>query len=419
MASSELKWYYTAPCEVFFAFETTENGMEDFARKDVQFFLIEASDMRTLFICVLHENLGTCMLSMHSDNAGIFLSFPYEHVMQEFVNAAGAWFICEPEKHNLLCSTLRDTVAAELDIMALKGLMKKSLAAVLEFCSNEGAEMTSGTPAALGMEVMEEEGVAQVETVDAVAERRVYADVWRAALDDAPTGVPDPPYLREMLGRLQLLRAMSAEVDKVIESLRSTQRGIFAQLREMEDYIALLNDLMIFSPSSRPPSPPVGVNPLPERGGDRRVGRCRGTIGAVWSKLLSPRRAAGSSRGHPTYTYHCFPAVHTLPGDTEEDDSIMYAMVVLICAQESGGVVLVILAEEYIDVLFARRVEYEWTLHAMPTPEQIQVTISDSEMFWLEFMEEDHLEQFVRLFEAGQQDSFELALHAANHIILI
>ena len=40
-----LRWLYTAPCEVFFAFNV-ENGGEDIARKEVQFFLIEVSDPR-------------------------------------------------------------------------------------------------------------------------------------------------------------------------------------------------------------------------------------------------------------------------------------------------------------------------------------------------------------------------------------
>ena len=46
MASFDrLRWLYTAPCEVFFAFNLVDGG-EDIARKEVQFFLIEVSDPR-------------------------------------------------------------------------------------------------------------------------------------------------------------------------------------------------------------------------------------------------------------------------------------------------------------------------------------------------------------------------------------
>ncbi len=100
-----------------------------------------------------------------------------------------------------------------------------------------------------------------------------------------------------MEARLRLLSKMSTEVDKIIASLHRTQRGICAQLQEMEDYIALLNDLRVLSNPIRPPSPSIGPNSQPERGeevsteiqpardedrgGRRRM--CR--IGAMWSKL--------------------------------------------------------------------------------------------------------------------------------------
>ncbi|RDX47414.1 hypothetical protein OH76DRAFT_1419651 [Lentinus brumalis] len=483
MASRDgFKWYYTAPCEVFFAFETIENGMEDFARKGVQFFLVEVSDMRALFICVLHETdedstlfcarmteaavstrqiLSPSMLSMHSYDAGFFISFPYEHIMQEFLDAAAA---CTP----------RDIVPVELDLMALKCLLKRSCAAVLEFCSKEGAEMTSGTPAALGMEVMEGVSVAQrpgqerhpftvaEEVISSrvccptvllvgtrpsgdchisppqssrfplahiafarsfkMSEHRVHGDIWRVALDNAPdAGLPDPPpYLLEIQGRLKFLRTMSAEVDGILESLRRTQRDIYAQLREMEDYIGLLNDLIIFSPPSRLPSPTIGIQPHPERGrdGDRGGGRRRGTIGAVWSKLSFVARNSKSRLDYVVLPYlhlPLLPAVCTLPRDTAEEDIVTYTMVVLIRAQEPAGVILLVLGEEYIEVIFAHRVEYDWTLYEMT----IEVALNDSEFFWLEFMAGDDLEEFVRLFEAGQQYSFEFALHAANHVFIV
>ncbi len=84
-----------------------------------------------------------------------------------------------------------------------------------------------------------------------------------------------------------------------------------------------------------------------------------------------------------TLNYHCFPAVYTLPRDVEEEDIVMYSLVVLIRAEAGGGesslilldralltahlvVILLVLAEEYIEVEFARRVGYEWTLYDMP-----------------------------------------------------
>ncbi len=91
---------------------------------------------------------------------------------------------------------------------------------------------------------------------------------------------------------------MSAEVDKVIRSLRSTQSDIYSQLREMEDYIALLNDIFIRPASSGPrsslhvsaPSPPssptlIGIQPEFDPPSDRAGGRRRGRLSAVWLKL--------------------------------------------------------------------------------------------------------------------------------------
>ncbi len=56
--------------------------------------------------------------------------------------------------------------------------------------------------------------------------------------------------------------------------------------------------------------------------------------------------------------------------------------------------------------------------HGHPASRQIEVLLSATEFFWLEFMEDEHLQQFVRLFFGGQQDSFEFALDTASRVVV-
>ncbi len=121
---------------------------------------------------------------------------------------------------------------------------------------------------------------------------RLGANMSQAALDDDAHLPGSIPHLKNVLARLKLLTAMSAEVEKIIASIRSTQRDIYAQLREMEDYVSVLEGLILTAsvrqssppilcspspptlaapPPSRAPSPAIGATTQPERDEDRGV----------------------------------------------------------------------------------------------------------------------------------------------------
>ncbi len=96
------------------------------------------------------------MINMRIGESGLFLVFPFDMIALEFLERARTWFSTDhhsPESP-MLCEVPQALAPriAGVDVMLVVQFLRKLVGAVTRFLEEEGAEMTSGTPEAIGLQ---------------------------------------------------------------------------------------------------------------------------------------------------------------------------------------------------------------------------------------------------------------------------
>ncbi len=95
------------------------------------------------------------MVNMRFGDSGLFLVFPCNMIAEEFLDAAKSWFA----SHSLPPDSARlhevppaqGPQLAGVDVPVVRSFLRKLTDAVLRWLDEEGAESTSGTPSAIGL----------------------------------------------------------------------------------------------------------------------------------------------------------------------------------------------------------------------------------------------------------------------------
>ncbi|RDX39903.1 hypothetical protein OH76DRAFT_1490747 [Lentinus brumalis] len=171
--TTPLQLWYTAPCDLVFRFGTVgaESRASDFARKQLQIFLVGVDVSDTLLFCVFEEqkNLEENRMEiipveisreflesmvLLSGQTGLFLVFPFNEVRIEFTDAIEAWF--RDRQHD------RAAVAPEpvdegpticgVGVLTIASFLRESRAAIEDYKAREDIECMSGAGRDFGLD---------------------------------------------------------------------------------------------------------------------------------------------------------------------------------------------------------------------------------------------------------------------------